>query len=231
MATSDASTISATLSRSQTDDLRSYGLSTRQISAIETTVRNFKTGGYFGAAPTMADVKRPIADASKSLRYAARRLQGFLGQARGGCDQAARDAGNAVYAAASLQGIGSDELDVRIRSVAEIAEFCDLALSQLPIQKRSNHAHWLPVARIWEAINRAHQPGQESQRLSSSPGSAFRKICGVCYEVMTDNPEADPERALKSFVALKRRQLAKTRAERRSSIKVESVRTRGSKKR
>ena len=221
-------TVFGVLSDAQTKrQLSNLGLSEKQVSALRETLCQLKGSGFFREAPTITGVKRPLADVSRSLYSGARRLQGVLAQAQGGPDAAARDAGNAVYVAASEHGITSDELSALIQNVLALAGYCDSALAQLPIQRRSRHAHWMPVARIWETVNRAREPDQTSSpRLSASPTSAFREICMICYAFMTDNPNADPERGLKKFVALeKRRSEAKIQA--RNSVKGKKLRTSG----
>jgi hypothetical protein len=113
-----------------------------------------------------------------------------------------------------MRGAYPDKVESYASQLEELAQWCDDALSQLPKQKRSRDGHWLPPARIWEALVRTHGTRRPmTLRLSSSPGSPFREICGICYEVMTGKPGADPERAIKNYIRAKRRSENAQRAE------------------
>lgn len=115
-----------------------------------------------------------------------------------------------------------DENHVLQRCVQSLEEAEDLvrtALSGLGGQRRSGAAAITPIAVIERALvigdvaELNHASSGEKRRstsrarrfmLSSSPGSHYRDVVGICYEAM-GQANTDPERALKAFVAAKRR--------------------------
>jgi hypothetical protein len=99
-----------------------------------------------------------------------------------------------------------------------LARICDGALTILPKQTRHRDADPRPIQGIYEDLIRGHgtehyilgdgddrpatgtHPPPFTIKPSSSQGSQFRNIVSVCYEAMTDDPDADPERAIKAFI-------------------------------
>lgn len=84
-------------------------------------------------------------------------------------------------------------------------------------ERRHRTAIILPIQRISSAMLRGFLKAHKGAaflppytfRESASPGSPFRTVVGVCYEVIGQNP--DPERALKAYIFWRRSQNKKGR--------------------
>lgn len=78
-------------------------------------------------------------------------------------------------------------------------------------QRRNSSASILPIQLIDNALDAGFVKGQTKGKAfppytlqrSSSPGSPYREIVGICYEAMAQD-NIDPERAIKSFIAWRR---------------------------
>lgn len=103
-----------------------------------------------------------------------------------------------------------DTLPTALKALAAADIVIQRALADLPNKQRGSvAADFRPVALIKEALLRgfikAHKPPfpRYTLRVSSSEGSTFREIVGICYEAMGKN--TDPERAIKEYKALRKR--------------------------
>lgn len=82
------------------------------------------------------------------------------------------------------------------------------AETALPKEQRRVHADIRPIARIVKALMdgfiKTHTPPfpPYEMKVSSSPGSDFREIVGICY-VAIGQHNSDPERAIKAYIRLK----------------------------
>jgi hypothetical protein len=90
----------------------------------------------------------------------------------------------------------------------------DRAITELPReQRRSRQASPAAVALIDRALlDGLVKAGavRDMLKRSSSPGSAYRDIIGICYQAMGQSTH-DPERAIRAFIALKKSQNAQAR--------------------
>jgi len=92
-----------------------------------------------------------------------------------------------------------------LAGLAESVKVMDRAIAAVPLgSTRHRSANTRAIETIHDALQLAsdgagfefHPPGLEP---SSSPTSAFRKMIGICYEVM-DTKHPDPERALRAYL-------------------------------
>ncbi|MGH8470726.1 MAG: hypothetical protein ACREVY_17700 [Gammaproteobacteria bacterium] len=108
-----------------------------------------------------------------------------------------------------------------------LVRICDDALAMLPNQTRHRDADpriidWIYNDLIgghgeehcivhdgddWSGTGAATPPFEIKP--SSSPESQFRNIVAICYEAMTGEPSADPERAIKAFVKRHKEQMGR----------------------
>lgn len=86
-------------------------------------------------------------------------------------------------------------------------KFTENALDNLPKQQRRKQADSRPIERIDKALlegfTKAHKPPfpPYTLKVSSSDGSTFRQIVGICYEAMGQE-HCDPERAIKNYLRI-----------------------------
>ena len=194
--------------------LEQLKLSERQIRALEEVVQGMRASVLVTGVQQVSQVKAPLDGAADHLASAHRHLQAMVEAATTGGASALRDAANHLYAAASQHQMAPEQLDALIGQLQDLECFARAALAQLPAQARSQAASTLPVKAIWETIQHHHdRRTQQAIRLSSAPASSFRDICAVCYEAATGKADADPERAVKAFVAQQRKSEATARAE------------------
>jgi hypothetical protein len=84
-----------------------------------------------------------------------------------------------------------------------LPQILTLARYRLPRQARHRLADPRPIRLIWDALMQAHdRMFPNSIHLTWSPGSEFREIVQICYEVLIGGADVDPERAIKSFARL-----------------------------
>lgn len=210
-------------SNQQREQLRKHGLNAQQIHALERIVLPFGRAWLRGSAP-IAGVRKAIDDLRGSAVGAAKLLQSMLNAATSAQQRSAlAEAGNRLLASASESGAHPEELEAFASALSHLSAWSGDAIAKLPRQRYSRDASPLPIARIAEAIAGGSEveeyvgPDGESRarvlrvakvNLSSSSGSPFREICGICYEVMTGKAAADPERAIKAYMALRRQRRA-----------------------
>ena len=97
------------------------------------------------------------------------------------------------------------------KALSDILETLDWALRDLPADQRRFRANPEAVRHIHSALFKGwldeHRDGPRPKfpfKPSSSPNSRFRRIVETCYAAAADNPDADPERAIRLFIEQER---------------------------
>lgn len=102
--------------------------------------------------------------------------------------------------------MGGMRLNETSRSLATAVEVVSEALKKLPDDPvRHLSASPLPIKLIHRALQFGSiiaglEPLNPNLKPSSSPGSPFRRMVGICYETI-NAPTIDPERAIKAYVS------------------------------
>lgn len=122
-----------------------------------------------------------------------------------------------------------------------LANAAEQAAKSLPKEQARRRASPLPIGRIDDALRQGwleaygtgvmtcdkpvEIPPRYPAKLkpSSSPTSAFREICGICYEA-SGVDEADPERAIKSYLSQRKQQRNEARAAFEKGVQLATVR-------
>lgn len=137
---------------------------------------------------------------------------------------------------ASSDTASSADIRSTIEKMATLKGWCDQATSNMPVQARSRTANHTPIGLIWQVVRSPgdwtafhKQTGTKQVKdedgiqqevpvyaknpigLSSDVGSPFREICRICYQAASGNTEADPERAIKSFIIHRKRVTSRIR--------------------
>lgn len=179
-------------------------MSQDQIGALESDALLLGMA-WLRPAPPMADVRDSLKEVRHHTQIVSSRLSSMFKAAKTSVGPrrvgSLAMAANAIMAAATDCDASPKEVDAVRLELGRLVEWCDRALSKQPRQQRSRAAHPFPVARIWQVLARQQRRGHTTIRLSSSEDSQFRAICGICYEAMTGEAGADPERAIKAFIA------------------------------
>lgn len=223
------------LDQSDRRALAELGLSVQQIIELDRVAQNMRAGVPLGRTPTITEVKAPLKDVAKHIGAALAILVQMLEAGDGdGGDEAFRDAMNWLYATAAgaFDATSSTDIKATIEKMAILKAWCDLAMSNMPAQARSHAAIHTPVGWIWQVvqspgdwtefhnqIGTREMPGEDGEvkevpvyaknpiGLSSDADSDFRKICCICYQAASGNIDADPEKAIKSFIRLHKKRM------------------------
>jgi hypothetical protein len=175
-------------------------------------------------APPVAPIRDRLSDLSRNLRRAARDLERM--RVGAGNSTSLRETYNRLLMAAS-EAEELEHLQSAEAHLAALVGIVEAAKNNLPRQTRHSTDARFVVERIWGVVV-ANQPQTDDPDVlraveqlntiagghgevarprkpltltpSSSPGSAFREICGAVLEEMTGTKDADPERALKDFI-------------------------------
>jgi hypothetical protein len=122
-----------------------------------------------------------------------------------------------------------DPVDSTVRNLIDMRTILAHALAELPKgQRRHRTARIDPVRRIDEALLRGFTRGHTMPfppyllRASSSPGSQFREVVGICYRAIGRND--DPERAIKAYIHWRKELDRESRVRLGIPVKVDSPR-------
>ena len=102
--------------------------------------------------------------------------------------------------------MGGMRLNETSQSLATAVDVVEAALEKLPDEPvRHLSADPLPIKLIHRALQFGSiiaglEPLNPNLKPSSSPGSPFRRMVGICYETI-NAPTIDPERAIKAYVS------------------------------
>lgn len=190
----------------QRERLRKLDLLTEQIAEIESALPLNRS--LLEQPAGMADVREELSVLSAALKRAHAAAEKVdkgkspkLNEARWRLELADFDTTNAC-----------ETLPTVLKALAAADIGIQRALADLPNkERRSVAADFRPVARIKKALLdgfiKAHKLPLPpcTLRVSSSEGSKFREIVGICYEAMGQK-NADPERAIKQYIALCKRE-------------------------
>lgn len=189
----------------QRAELLALGLDPQAIDQIETE-----------ALPMVADRLLNPPPARNDVLDELRGLSAALGKARDAVERLLNADDRVPHLLAAKRAIrgggvryqmGGMRLDEASQAMAaglgEVAAAVDRLRQQGPARHQS--ADPFPIERIHRAVLRARVHAGEDVGAadivpSASPTSAFRKMVGICYEAI-GAPNADPERAIKAYVA------------------------------
>jgi hypothetical protein len=106
-------------------------------------------------------------------------------------------------------------------ALAQMLAVVEAAISELPKKPtRSRKAHPMPVGIVADALAVGWATAfcgenvpvlPDKLRPSSGAKSFFREVVGICYEAATGRADLDPERAIKSYLAIRRREREEAR--------------------
>jgi hypothetical protein len=154
--------------------------------------------------PPKRDVVKELLDLQKSLLKARAGIERLLG--------ASRDVPHLHTALAHLSAghgryaLGGLRLSETSQSLAVAIDVIEKGIADLPPGPvRHRFADPYPIELIHGAIQTGTfkatgDPYAHGMSPSVSHTSRFRRVVGVCYEVLLNQPEADPDRALRAYV-------------------------------
>lgn len=189
-------------------------------------------------SPPRAKVSKRISALGKHLRAARLALEGILAGNAPECRAAEGFLGQAV------SKLGKEAKLPDPSSLEALERICEDALTMLPKQTWHREADPRIIQWIYEDLVAGH--GAEYCSLgvgddwsatgpdippftikpSSSPGGPFRKIVSVCYEAMTGDRDADPERAIKAFIKQRAEQIEQREKQRALGALIEQIKQR-----
>ena len=201
----------------QRERLASLGVSPKQIEMLEG--RACLVGcAWLRKSPPRTVVSKRIKALGKHLRAAHAILKEIVAANTPECREAE------AFLVQALCRSGKEMKLLDPTGLEALASICDDALIMLPTQTWHRDADPRVIQWIYEDLIHGHgaehyigedkvTPGPIQRdgdgpapppftiEASSCEGSQFRDIAGVCYEVMTGKVDADPERAIKAFIA------------------------------
>ena len=202
--------------------LAGFGASPKQIEMLERHAC-LVGSAWLRKSPRRTIVSEKIEALREHLRAAHVILEEILAATAPGCREAEGFLGQAVCRS------GKEVKLLDPAGLEALACICDEALAMLPIQTRHRDADPCIIQWIFEDLIEGHgaehyilgdlivghggecyilDDGDATApetppfmiRPSSSPGSQFRDIVSVCWEAMSGDRDADPERAIRAFI-------------------------------
>jgi hypothetical protein len=167
-------------------------------------------------APPMDDVRNELLRIEKALRKAATELSRFAKASSS--VPALQEAFTRVQCEFFEMPDHGEVIEKARLALASPLTAISRAQRELPTEQRRPSAPWWPIARIHDALvlgwGRAKYPVRHGQVTtvcatapippfphipSTGPKNKFRLIVGICYDLMDDTHDSDPERPIKAF--------------------------------
>lgn len=191
--------------------LRGLGLIDAQIDELEANALPISRA-WLQKTPTLQDVRDELQALFVAMERAAAALSGL--QSTATMTPAKREAQARILEACfeihDDPHDNHDFVEKASHALSRVKAMVQHAQESLPnTQRRSAAASHGPVAWIHEALVSGFANGhcqplpRYTLRTSSSQGSRFREIVGICYEAMGQG-NTDPERAIRAFIAWRR---------------------------
>lgn len=192
----------------QREHLKQLGLCPAQIDEVERTLALSRA--LLQSPPTMNSVRDELSAFQVAIDDARKVADKLSNSEKYTQDKIAarKEAQYRIQWVASEVSDVIEALSASLAGLETLGKIVKRALDDLPKKQRRQFADFRPVARIDHALLdgfiKAHKPPFPPYILhrSSSPGSTFRKIVGICYEAMGWSND-DPERAIKSYLRVR----------------------------